>query len=658
MKNEVAGVAGAARIKNVDRAGLARAEKHGKRLDQTGQSRAVNDEPPITTTGLNLRALFDRHIEGAFVPKAKSSAMHLLIQFPVDLVDGGDADYMLHHARAFAERVFGDEAIFADRVDRDETSQRVVDLFLAPRYMKTTKRESKPAVSTTHHLKLLAAKHGEKPLPFGYGRALQTALFEYMRDEMKLDGVERGKAKVVAGQDWKSAEQQRAEELASLTTRAKAGIDQAERDKAAVYADRVEMERQQRDREAAFLAEQLKAARQHDDRDRALAERERQADRRDEDNKARDTVAEERERAIAAREANVAMAVARAEIAWREAEHARIALDAARQTAQRNVEDSARNRAAARKELAAAEVDRVRAAAERDANTTERNRIEAQRKLNEVQLALLARGADDAAGLELRPLGDRFSMRKAKMRPHEQIAYEAGWSAPLMKLARRLADAMEQLRHHARRLLKREQELNDRDAALTAREQDDDRDRRARASEHAAALADLDRRARALAIREEAAAVRAAEADSRIAYAEAKEAEASREIVRHNRWSLAVDAVIDHPDWIDVTGNTIRLDRNAAATIDPKLVANLQETPPNWAINVILARLDVADRHSLAEEHESDAARSRQQLAELISRAGHVLTSDQQKGVAEVQAAVNRSTAAAQAWNAARDAGR
>lgn len=249
-------------------------------------------------------------------------------------------------------------------------------------------------------------------------------------------------------------------------------------------------------------------------------------------------------------------------------------------------------------------------------------------------------------------------MRKVKMRPHEQIAYEAGWSAPLMKLARRLADAMEQVRGHARRLLKREEELNDRDAALTAREQGDDRDRRARASEHAAALADLDRRARELDVREHAASVRAAEADSRIADAAAREADASREIVRHNRWSLAVDAIIDHPDWIDVTGNTIRLDRNAAATIDPKLVATLQETPPNWAINVILARLDVADRHSLAEEHESDAARSARQLAELVSRAGRLLTPDQQKVAAEVQATVQRSAAAAQAWNAARDAAR
>ena len=46
MEDELAGVAGAARIKNIGRAGLARAEKPGKRLDQTSKSRAVNDDPP------------------------------------------------------------------------------------------------------------------------------------------------------------------------------------------------------------------------------------------------------------------------------------------------------------------------------------------------------------------------------------------------------------------------------------------------------------------------------------------------------------------------------------------------------------------------------------------------------------------------------------
>lgn len=658
MKKQISGVAGAARIKNLDRAGLARAEKHGKRLDQTGQSRAVNDEPPVTTSGLDLQALFDRHVEGAFIPKAKSSTMHILIQFPADLVDGADADYMLHHARTFAERVFGDEAIFADRVDRDETSQRVVDLFLAPRYVKTTKRGSKPAVSTTHHLKALAAKHGEKPLPFGYGRALQTELFEYMRDEMRLDGVERGKAKVVPGPDWKSAEQQRAEELDDQAAQAQAEREQVERERAVVRADRDEAERHDQAREAAFQGEQAEAARRHADRDRALAEREQQAAEQKKANKARDAAAVERERAIAAREIDVTMAVGRAELARHEAERARAAMDVALRTAQRNVEDSATDRAAARKALDAAEADRARATADRDANITERNRIEARRKLEEAQLALLARGADDAAGLELRPSGDTISMRKTAMQPDERVIYAAGWSAPLMKLARRLADAMEQVRGYARRLLQREQELNDRDAALRAQEQDACRDRRAQASEHAAALAELDRRARELDAREDAASIREAEADSRIADAAAREADAGREMIRHNRWSLAVDAVIDHPDWIEVTGNTIRLDRQAAAAIDPKLVATLQESPPHWAMNVILARLDVADRHSLAEEHESDAARSRKQLAELVSRAGRVMTPDQQNVAAEVNTTVQRSAAAAQAWAAAKGAGR
>lgn len=164
MEKQVSGVAGAARLKNVNRAGLARAEKHGKRLDQTGRSRAINDAPPLTTTGLDVLALYEKHVEGAFVRGAKSTALHLLIQWPTELVDGEDAEYMLRHARAFAKRVFGDEAIFADRLDRDETSQHVVDLFLAPRYIKTTKRDSKPATSTTHHLKALAKKYGEKPL--------------------------------------------------------------------------------------------------------------------------------------------------------------------------------------------------------------------------------------------------------------------------------------------------------------------------------------------------------------------------------------------------------------------------------------------------------------------------------------------------------------
>ncbi|MXO76117.1 hypothetical protein GRI40_12930 [Altererythrobacter aerius] len=119
-KSAVAGVAGAVPIYQLTNNDLRKAENHGKRLDETSKARAIYDAPPVTTSGLELRTLFRAHIKGAFVPKAKAKAMHVIIQFPKQLVDGENAEYMLHHARRFCERVFGTDAIFADRVDRDE----------------------------------------------------------------------------------------------------------------------------------------------------------------------------------------------------------------------------------------------------------------------------------------------------------------------------------------------------------------------------------------------------------------------------------------------------------------------------------------------------------------------------------------------------------
>ncbi|ONF97018.1 hypothetical protein [Sphingomonas jeddahensis] len=626
MKKQVSGVAGAARIKNLDLAGLARAEKHGKRLDQTGKARAMNDLPPLTTTGLDLLALYDRHIEGAFVPRAKSSVMHILIQFPTELVDGEDPGYMLHHARVFAERVFGDEAILADRLDRDEKSRHVVDLFVAPRYMKSTKRESKPAISTTHHLKALAKEYGEKPLPFGYGRALQTAFFDYMRDEMKLDGVERGKAKAVSGNDWKSAEQQRLEELDGLEAQKTSAL-------ARIEQDRVRAE--------AAAAE---AAHRAAEREEALAARERKAT--------------ERERAIAAREIETAAAGDRAAAARLAAEQARIGMEAALQAARLRGEAVDRELAAAAGDRADAEADRALAAAERAAITAERERNDAQRKVREAQLALLARAADDGAGLDLRSTPSAFSMRKDAMLPDERHVYEAGWPASLVKAGRQIAVALEQVRAWTRRLLAREKVIEEREAALAARERDAERERAARHAEHAATLAGLDRRDRELAAREQDATTRLAAAEAGIAAAAAKDAGAQALLAQHSRWAMAVDTLVDHPDWIDVTGTTIRLDRDAATAAGPRLAATLREPPPPWALNVLLARLDVADRQRRVGEHEQAAASSARQLTELLGRAGPVLTPEQQLVAAEVQQAIRRSTVAARAWNAARDAGR
>lgn len=172
MKSPVAGKAGSIRLMHLTPSLLVLAEKHGKRLDERSQLRRINDQPPLTTTGLDLVELFEEHIKGAMLHGGKKRATHINLQFPKDLVDGEDPEYMLGHARGFIEAVFGHEAIFADRVDRDERGRHNVDVFVAPKYIKQNKSGPKVAISTSRDLKELA-------------RAYYPTLFEDEKDEKK-----------------------------------------------------------------------------------------------------------------------------------------------------------------------------------------------------------------------------------------------------------------------------------------------------------------------------------------------------------------------------------------------------------------------------------------------------------------------------------------
>lgn len=209
--SSVKGVSGAVRVHRLGGVALAAAESHALRNDHTGQVRGDARVPPVTTTGLLITKLYEEHIDGCLVQKGHTKALHLVVQFPTELVDGRDAKYMLQHARAFAETVFGTEAIFHDRVDRDEKSMHVVDLMVAPRYLKVTKRKSQLAISTSRHLKELAISRNRPENLRGQGRALQDAWFAYMRDVMMLEGVKRGEKKKRPSDDWKTPEELAAE---------------------------------------------------------------------------------------------------------------------------------------------------------------------------------------------------------------------------------------------------------------------------------------------------------------------------------------------------------------------------------------------------------------------------------------------------------------
>jgi len=215
VESPVAGRSGAVRIQRLGGVALAAAEAHGKRLDTNGRVRAITDAEPLSTTGLDLVRLYQTHAEGAKISKSGTKALHMVLQFPIELVNGDRADMMLSNARTFAYSVFGSAAVFADRVDRDEKSRHVVDLFIAPRYDKQTKRQTQKAISTTRHLKALAAAKGRAPTLRGQGQALQDAWHEYLRDQMLLD-VRRGEPKKRPGSDWQTPEALEADRVDKL----------------------------------------------------------------------------------------------------------------------------------------------------------------------------------------------------------------------------------------------------------------------------------------------------------------------------------------------------------------------------------------------------------------------------------------------------------
>lgn len=214
------GLSGSVRIMRLDRVHLSGQELHGKRLDESSQQRRVSDAPPVTTTGLDLGDLLDAHEAGAKRQGgSKYRAMHMIVQFPQDLVDGDDAELMLKHARGFAEQVFGSDAVFGDRIDRDEGNRHVVDLFLAPKYQKKTKGGEATWISLSRDLKALAIERGEgnkqgEPDLRAQGRALQSTFHEYLIEQMGLVEAERGAPKEHARADWKTPEEIKAALLA------------------------------------------------------------------------------------------------------------------------------------------------------------------------------------------------------------------------------------------------------------------------------------------------------------------------------------------------------------------------------------------------------------------------------------------------------------
>lgn len=167
----------AVRCESLDLAGLARAEKHGKREDWIGNQRRIKDRSPLIAGGLDLVNRYKKHVEGASLNKgAKKPALHFIVRFPPEvLTDDGPSPYvkldrdgrerlMVKQAVQFIQDTHGGQAVFAARLDRDEAGETVVDIFACPKYLKESKsarREPKVWTSATRFGEELARKHQE-----------------------------------------------------------------------------------------------------------------------------------------------------------------------------------------------------------------------------------------------------------------------------------------------------------------------------------------------------------------------------------------------------------------------------------------------------------------------------------------------------------------
>lgn len=152
------------RVESLTLSGLAASEAHGKRLDGTSQSRRIRDVEPLVFGGLDLRKLYDAHVDGCRMNAGlKKPVLHAIVQFPMDMqLDEQHELAMLRAAVKFINKTHGGHAVFAARLDRDEAGTHKVDVFYSPKYEKTTKAGVTTWISTSKHGKELCEKHREE----------------------------------------------------------------------------------------------------------------------------------------------------------------------------------------------------------------------------------------------------------------------------------------------------------------------------------------------------------------------------------------------------------------------------------------------------------------------------------------------------------------
>lgn len=203
MEKANTGKSGAVRVSTLDATDLASMERHGRREDASGQARRVSDDAPLVFGGLDICARQEAHTTGR-KQQGRAKALHALVQFPSELIPNTAMaqKVMLREAVGFINEFYGGDAVFAARLDRDEKGTHKVDVFFLPRWDFTYKDGR-----TQHRCGLGQFTKKEAKRRFGredrraQGSALQDALFEHLRDKLRIPGVMPPERKAATAKD-------------------------------------------------------------------------------------------------------------------------------------------------------------------------------------------------------------------------------------------------------------------------------------------------------------------------------------------------------------------------------------------------------------------------------------------------------------------------
>lgn len=239
-------------------------ERHGLREDESSARRRVSGDEPVVYGSLDICEARDKHVEGCKAQKGnKTRAIHMLVQFPPDLIPNTEEgqQQMMAHAVKFANDFHGGDAVFAARLDRDEAGTHKVDVFLMPRYEFAYKDgRTQKRTSVSKFAKEQAKQRYGNDDRRSQGSALQDAFHEYLCDEMGLEALPPKRKKTTAAdrvepevyalrQEKASHSQQVATDRRKLTEGRKSVRLSLEKSEASIKEQRAEIKRQRKELE-------------------------------------------------------------------------------------------------------------------------------------------------------------------------------------------------------------------------------------------------------------------------------------------------------------------------------------------------------------------------------------------------------------------------